>query len=402
MTTATLLAEARRWRRHLHRHPELGFAEHDTAEFLAANLTALGLPVTRGVGGTGVVASLTRGAGGRAIGLRADMDALALTESGEHEHRSIRDDAMHACGHDGHMAMLLGAAHALAADHASGALPWSGTVHFVFQPAEEHGEGARAMLGDGLIERFGIEAMYGLHNIPGIPAGHLHTRTGPIMAAEDNFRITVRGRGGHASRPQDVVDPIVVSAEILLALQTIVARTVDPLAAAVVSATDIVTDGTRNAIPSTVTITGDTRSFTGEIGRMLGVRIGQIARGISAAHGASCEVEYTNSFQPTVNDPGATRAVTAAATAAVGADRVDAACAPIMASEDFAAYGEAVPACFALLGTGRSGEPGVVPLHSRDYDFNDEVLGAGIDFYRVLVRQLLGAEGTGAGEAARR
>ncbi len=377
------------WRHHFHRHPEVGFDEHDTSEFIAQTLTGLGIDVARGVGGTGVVGTLTRGDGhstgrGRAIGLRADMDALTLHEVGDHDHRSTRDGVMHACGHDGHMTMLLGAAAALATDGA-----FDGTVRFVFQPAEEHGRGASAMLDDGLLERFPMDAMYGLHNIPGLPAGHLHTRAGAIMASEDNFTITVHGRGGHASRPQAVIDPLLVAAEIVVALQSIVARSVDPLDTAVVSCTEIHGDGARNAIPSTVVISGDTRSFAADVEALLGRRIREIAEGVCAAHGATCDVSYTNSFRPTINDPGCADAAVAAAIAAVGADRVDGQCTPIMASEDFAAYAERIPACFVFVGNGVEVGRGGTPLHSRDYDFNDEILAAGVDFYVNLVHQQL-------------
>jgi hippurate hydrolase len=265
-------------------------------------LQATGLEVTHGVGGSGIVATLRGGEGSgagnsRAIALRADMDGLPLTERGDRPYRSPHDGVMHACGHDGHMAMLLGAAHVLATEGG-----FAGTVHLVFQPAEEHGLGARAMIDDGLFDRFPVDAIFGLHNMPGHPAGHISTRAGGLMAAEDNFAIHITDRGGHAARPQMVVDSIVVAAEIVLALQTIVARNVDPAEPAVVSCTEITTDGARNALPGTALIRGDTRSFTPEIRALLERRIRQLADGISAAHGASCAVTYTHEFEPTVND----------------------------------------------------------------------------------------------------
>lgn len=390
--TDELSTRLREWRHHFHRHPEVGFGEQDTSEFIARTLAGLGIDAVRGVGGTGVVGTLTRGDSrssgrGRAIGLRADMDALTLHEIDGREYRSTREGVMHACGHDGHMAMLLGAAAALAAGGT-----FDGTVYFVFQPAEEHGRGAIAMLDDGLLERFPMEAMYGLHNMPGLPAGHLHTRAGAIMASEDNFTITVHGRGGHASRPQAVIDPLLVAAEIVVALQTIVARSVDPIETAVVSCTEIHGDGARNAIPSTVVISGDTRSFSPEVQSLLDARIRAISEGVCAAHGATCEVTYANSFRPTINDPRCVDAAVAAATATVGAERVDGSCAPIMASEDFAAFAERVPACFAFLGNGIEVGRGGTPLHSRDYDFNDEVLGVGAEFYVNLIHRLLPGE----------
>jgi hippurate hydrolase len=291
---------------------------------------------------------------------------------------------MHACGHDGHMAMVLGAAAVLAEEGG-----FDGTVHLVFQPAEEHGLGARAMLEDGLLDRFPMQAMYGLHNHPGAPAGHLLTRTGGVMASEDNFEIRVHGRGGHASQPQMLVDPIVVAAEIVLALQTIVARNVQPNQPAVVSCTEVHTDGARNAVPGEVVITGDTRSFDPGVQQLLDDRMRTLCAGICAAHGATCTVTYTHEFEPTINDPGRTAEVVAAARRVVGAERVDANCLPVLASEDFGVFGRAVPSCFAFLGNGTEVGRGGTPLHSRDYEFNDDVLETGVRFYVELVRSVL-------------
>lgn len=387
VTTTEHLGQARSWRRHLHQHPELGFAEHETSDFVAATLAEIGVDVTRGVGGTGVVGSLRRGRSGRAVGLRADMDALALTEVGEHAHRSRHDGATHACGHDGHMAMLLGAAAVLAAEGG-----FDGTVRFVFQPAEEHGRGARAMLDDGLFSRFPVDAVYGLHNLPGIPAGQLHTRPGPVMAAEDNFEIRILGRGGHAARPHMVVDPLVVAAEIITALQTIVARNLDPGQSAVVSCTSVTSDGVRNAIPGEVVVRGDTRSFEPEVRALLEVRMRELCTGIAAAHGARAEVSYTHEFEPTVNDPACTEAAVRAARSVAGDDRVDPACAPVLASEDFGLFADAVTGCFTFIGNGTEPGAGGTPLHSSDYDFNDEVLETGIGFYVSLIRSLMPAD----------
>jgi len=300
------------WRRHLHSQPETGFNEHQTSDHIAELLTSFGLTPHRGIGGTGVVASVTAGAGAGVVGLRADMDALALEE------RTSLPDAstngrMHACGHDGHMAMLLGAAERLAAERG-----FDGTVRFYFQPAEEHGRGAQAMVDDGVLERFPVDAIYGLHNLPGLPAGHLHTRSGPIMASEDTFEITVTGRGGHAARPQMVVDPIVIAAEIVLALQTVVSRNVDPGQSAVVSCTEIITDGLRNAIPTTVTIRGDTRSLDPAVQALLEQRMRSLCTGIAAAHNASATPSYRHEFIPTINHPTSTAAAVAAATTVVG------------------------------------------------------------------------------------
>lgn len=375
-------------RHDLHRDPEVGFDEHRTSDRIAAELTALGIEVTRGIGGTGVVGTLKRGNGERAIGLRADMDALTLLEDAAHDHVSQNNGVMHACGHDGHMTMLLGAASRLAREGG-----FDGTVRFVFQPAEEHGRGARAMLDDGMLEQFPVEAMYGLHNIPGLPAGELHTRPGPIMASEDNFTIVIHGRGGHASRPQAVVDPLVIGSEIILALQTIVSRNIDPLDSAVVSCTEIHSDGTRNAIPTEVVISGDTRSYSRQTQAILENRIRELSEHIAQAHGGTAEVTYTHEFWPLVNDPERTAKAAYAAQLTVGPERANGAGAQIMASEDFAAFAEAVPSCFSLIGNGLELGSGGTPLHSRDYDFNDTNLRIGADYYVNLIRHEL-PEGT--------
>lgn len=372
------------WRHDLHGNPETGFNELGTSDYVAAALSSLGVDVVRGVGGTGVVGSLTRGDGVKVIGLRADMDGLELTERGDLSYRSQNDGVMHACGHDGHMAMVLGAAARLADEGG-----FDGTVRFVFQPAEEHGRGAKAMLADGLLERFPMDAMFGLHNWPGIEAGHIHTRSGGIMASEDNFEIVITGRGGHAARPHMLIDPIVIAAEIVLALQTIVARSVDPSKSAVVSCTEITTDGVRNAVPGEVIIRGDTRSFDPAVQAVLEERMRALCEGIAAAHGATCRVTYTHEFEPTVNDPTATAWAVRAAELALGMERVVSDCDPVMPSEDFGAFLRVLPGCFAFIGNGTEPGQGGTPLHSRDYDFNDDVLEAGVDYYVSLVRSIL-------------
>lgn len=372
------------WRRDLHGIVETAFEEHRTAEYVAGVLRSLGLEVATGIGGTGVVGTLVRGNSGRSVGLRADMDGLPLRERTGLPYASRHEGRMHACGHDGHMAMVLGAAASLARDG-----DWAGTARFVFQPAEEPGRGAAAMIADGLFERFPMDAIFGLHNLPGTPAGHLATRPGAIMAGEDNFVITVTGRGGHASAPQHVVDPLVVGAHIVVALQSIVARTVDPVASAVVSCTDFVTDGARNAIPTTVRITGDTRNFDPGTSELIERRTREIADHTARAHGAIAEVEYTQEFATSVNDPDATALAVAAARETVGADACDPDTPPIMASEDFGVYAHRVPANFTFIGNGATGMPGGTPLHSHDYEFNDAILPVGIRYYENVVRRAL-------------
>ena len=379
-----LTGRVRAWRRHLHRIPETAFAERQTSAYVATVLRELGLDVTTGIGGSGVVGSLTRGTSGRAVGLRSELDALPISEQSGVEFASGNQGVMHACGHDGHIAMLLGAVALLVEEGG-----FNGTVRAIFQPAEEPGRGAQAMIDDGLLQRFPVQAMYGIHNLPGVPAGRLLTRPGPVMASEDNFTIKVTGRGGHSSAPHLGIDPLVISAEIILALQHVVARSVDPVRTAVLSCTDLRTDGARNAIPSNVTITGDTRSFDPAVQAQLEQRIRDIGHGIAAAHGATVEVTYTHEFAPTVNDPACVSLAGRAAARALGNDRVDVDADPIMASEDFGVFAHHVPACLAFLGNGVSPGHGGIPLHSSDYVFNDDILTAGVAYYRQVVQDSL-------------
>lgn len=377
-----------RWRHDLHRFPETGFKERKTSDYVANVLQGLGLEVHRGVGGTGVVASLHIGSGSTAIGLRADMDALAMQEAAiERPYASTHPGCMHACGHDGHMAMLLGAAQLLTLRR-----DFSGTVRFIFQPAEEHGCGAAAMLADGLLTRFPMDEIYGAHNIPGMAAGHIATRVGGIMASEDNFVIRITGRGGHAARPHAAVDPLVIGAEIVLALQTIVARSVDPAQPAVLSCTEFLTDGIRNALPNEVVIRGDTRSYSPAVQALLERRMRELCHGISQAYGARCSVDYTHEFAPTVNWPECVPVAVQAARAVVGTNKVDANVPAMMISEDFGAFLKVLPGAFVFIGNG-DGEAdaegqgaGVTPLHNTRYDFNDIVLPVGARYFAELAR----------------
>jgi hippurate hydrolase len=370
------------WRRQLHAMPETGFEEAKTSAFVIGVLKALGLDVHTGIGGTGLVANLKVGDGKGVIGLRAEMDALNITEvPTDRAYASATPGKMHACGHDGHMSIILGAARLLRERQ-----DFDGTVRFIFQPAEEHGRGARAMMDDGLFKRFPVDEIYGLHNMPGMRAGTISTRTGGLMASEDNFVIHVKGRGTHAARPHMGIDPIVIGAQIVLALQTIVSRTLDPGAQAVISCTEFITDGIRNAIPSNVVIKGDTRSYDPEVQKMLAARMREISEGICRMHGAECDFSYTHEFAPTVNWAECVPTAVAAATAVVGAENVDANVAPMMISEDFGAFLKAVPGAFVFLGNGAEGEPGGTPLHNGSYDFNDEVLTTGANYFVEIVR----------------
>lgn len=373
------------WRHRFHRVPETGFEEHETSAFAAEVLEGFGLEVTRGIGGTGFVASLSCGDGRGVIGLRAEMDALNIHEQApERSHASIRTGKSHACGHDGHMSMVLGAAKLMCERH-----DFNGTVRFIFQPAEEHGKGARAMIADKLFERFPVDEIYGVHNIPGLRAGHIATRAGGIMASEDNFVIRINGRGGHAARPHMTIDPIVIAAEVVLALQTVVSRSVDPGVPAVISCTELFTDGIRNAIPGQVVIKGDTRSYTPAVQQLLETRMRSISEGICAAHSAECTFEYTHEFVPTVNTPECVSTAIAAATAVVGAPNVDGNVVPMMISEDFGAFLQVVPGNFAFIGNGAEGEPGATPLHNARYDFNDAILPIGARYLAQIVRTKL-------------
>jgi amidohydrolase len=371
-----------RWRHHLHRFPETGFNEFRTADYVANILNLLGLEVHRGFGGTGLVANLKVGGGGGTLGLRADMDALAMTEDAvDRPHVSQSPGCMHGCGHDGHIAMLMGAAQLL-----SQRRDFDGTVRFIFQPAEEHGKGAAAMMADGLFDRFPVDEIYGAHNMPGMPVGRIATRSGAIMASEDNFVINIKGKGGHAARPHMGVDPLLVGAQIVLGLQTIVSRSVDPSQPAVISCTEFITDGIRNAIPTNVTIRGDTRTYSPEVQALLERRMREICQGICSAHGASVEFTYTHEFEPTVNWPQCVPVAVAAALAVVGADHVEAGVTPMMVSDDFGAFLRVVPGAYVFIGNGAQDAPGGIPLHNAGYDFNDRVLLIGARYFAELAR----------------
>jgi hippurate hydrolase len=369
-------------RHRLHREPETGFEVSATASILAEHLRAAGLTVTTGVGGSGVVATLRRGQSEAAIGLRADMDALPITEHDDRAHRSTVEGKFHGCGHDGHATMLLGAARALMGDDR-----FEGTVHFIFQPDEENGRGAQAMIDDGLFERFPMDAIFGLHNLPGMPVGAFATRTGPFTAFEERFTIDIAGRGGHASSPQHAVDPLVPGAGIVLALQTIVARSLAPGDFGVVSATEFTTDGAPNILPGHVTIRGDTRGYDDAVSATIERRMRALVEGIAAAHGAHATLHYAREFEPTVNTAAEVRDAAGAARGIAGAT-VDDDHAAMGFSEDFARFLGHRPGCFMLLGNGTEG-PHARALHNPGYDFNDAVLPWGIEYWTRLVHARL-------------
>lgn len=366
------------FRHDLHRHPETGFDLERTSQRIAEVLEGAGLEVARGVGRSGIVATLRRGPDETAIGLRADMDGLPIQEANDLPYRSLIEGTFHGCGHDGHSTMLLGAALKLASD-----ADLKRTVHFIFQPDEENGNGAAAMIADGLFERFPMAAIFGLHNLPGMPLGHFATQAGPFCAFEDNFEITVEGRGGHASMPEKGVDPLVAGAAMVLQLQSIVSRNVPPSDHAVVSITEFLTDGARNILPSNVTLRGDCRGFSQEVSQIIESRMRAIVEGVSAAHGTGAEVAYSTSFRPLVNDARATEVITQAA-GAVGS--VDAQYGRVGFSEDFAEFLAHRPGAFILMGNGETGSH-AMPLHNPSYDFNDDAIAHGIDFWTRLAHQ---------------
>lgn len=365
-------------RHDFHRHPELGFQEDRTKVKVAATLRELGLEVYEGAGVIGVLSS---GDGNGAIGLRADMDALPITEQSTHDYASTTPGIMHACGHDGHTTMLLGAAELL-----SKSRDFNGTVVFIFQPNEEVGLGAKAMIAEGVLERFPIEEVYAIHNLPGAPIGQLSTRVGQICASESLFEIEIKGQGGHASMPHVGVDAITVGAEMVLALQTIVARKLAPAAGAVVSVTEFLTDGQRNVLPGVATLKGDVRARLPEDREAVERFMRQIVNGVAATHGVKATMSFETEFIETINAEVPTETAVRVAMAA-GLEAI--ANRPAMSfSEDFAHFSAAVPGCFMLLGNGESGRHGQ-PLHAADYDFNDALLPIGAHFWADLVRDRL-------------
>jgi len=371
------------WRHDIHRHPELGFGEERTAGVVSALLESFGIETHTGIGRTGVVGVLRRGSSSHSIGLRADIDALPIEEANTFPHRSVIDRQFHGCGHDGHTTMLLGAAQTLASGDT-----FDGTVHFIFQPNEENGLGALAMMEDGLFERFPMDAVYGMHNMPGIPAGNFAVRKGPMMTFEDNFVISIKGLGGHASMPDRTRDPVVVGAEIISALQTVVARSLNPMASGVVSVTEIHTDGARNVIPSNVTIKGDTRGLSNATQALLEKRMRELVVNIGRAHNVEVTLDYSHEFIVLKNTDHETDLAVQAAIDTVGVDNVVSDCEPAACSEDFARMLRAKPGCYVLIGNGTDGHNGR-PLHNPGYDFNDEVLETGAAWWVRLTENIL-------------
>jgi hippurate hydrolase len=372
-------ADLTAWRRDLHRHPELAFQEARTSELVAERLESFGIEVHRGLARTGVVGVLRAGRSERAIALRADMDALPIAEVNEFEHRSASPGVMHACGHDGHTTMLLGAARYLAESQ-----EFDGTVYFVFQPAEEDGGGGQVMVKEGLFERFPAQQVYGMHNFPGMPVGDFGLCAGEMLAASDVIELGIECSGGHAAMPHAGVDGVLVATQLVQALQAIVARNVDPLDNAVVSITTIHGGDACNVMPARVVMTGCVRTFRDEVQQLIERRIRDIGEAICEAHGALFELDYRRNYPATVNTE-AEVARAAAAASEVGR-RVDTAMRPIMGSEDFSFMLRERPGAFIGIGNGPSSA-----LHTPRYDFNDEILPLGASYWARLVERELAA-----------
>jgi hippurate hydrolase len=385
--------ELQQIRRDLHAHPELSYEEQRTADLVAARLTEWGIPIVRGLGVTGVVGIIRNGDSPRAIGLRADMDALPMQELNGFAHASRHAGKMHACGHDGHTAMLLGAARYLARHR-----NFDGTVYLIFQPAEEGGAGARRMIEDGLFEQFPMDAVYGMHNWPGIPVGSFGVVAGPMMASSNEFRVVVKGKGGHAAQPHRGVDPVMVAVQVAQGWQTIISREKNPLDTAVLSITQIHAGSATNVIPDEAVLIGTVRTFTTGVLDLVERRMEEIAKGVAAGFNAAIEFDFKRNYPPLVNHPAQTAFAVEAMKAVAGAGQVDANVEPTMGAEDFAYMLQAKPGCYVFIGNGegahRAGGHGLGPcqLHNASYDFNDQLLPIGASYWVRLAEMSLPAD----------
>ena len=378
-------AELAEFRRDIHAHPELAFQETRTSDRVARQLEAWGIEVHRGLAKTGLVGVITgRRAGGRAVGLRADMDCLPMHETAARPHKSRHEGRMHACGHDGHTTMLLGAARYL-----SETREFDGTAYVIFQPAEEHGGGGNVMVQEGLFQRFPVDEVYALHNWPGLPPGQIAVRAGPVLAAADEIRIEVRGRGGHAAMPHLAVDPVVAAGHIITALQTIASRNVNPLDAVVVSLCSMETSqlDVFNVIPDAVKLVGTVRTFRPETQQLAEQRIRDVAAGVASALGATAQLEYVRGYPATVNTPREADFAARVGERIFGRQNVVREFDPTMGGEDFAYMLQARPGAYVLLGQG--GMAGGCYLHNPNYDFNDEVIPLGAGYLAALAEDAL-------------
>ena len=375
------------WRHYIHKHPELSFKEEMTSDFIASVLESNNIEMHRGLAVTGIVATVHGTKNGKAIGLRADMDALPIQERNEFSHKSIHDGKMHACGHDGHSTMLLGAAVYLKQNN-----DFSGTVHFIFQPAEEGGGGGRVMVEEGIFEKFPCEAVYGMHNWPGMAEGQFAVHDTAVMAANETLKITIKGKGGHAAMPDQCVDPIVIGAQIITAIQSVVSRNVAPLDSAVVSVTMVDAGFVSNVIPNEMNLTGSLRYFKSEVGDDVKKKIKTIAEGISQSMGATASFSSVPNYPATVNTPKHAKLCASAAEVVVGSTNVLRNEKPSMGSEDFSFLLNASEGAYIWIGNGlvpEDGPEGGCMLHNTQYDFNDEILPLGSSYWVELVKGIL-------------
>ena len=376
-----LLDEVKQWRKQIHSQPELGFKEFKTSSFIVEKLQSFGIDVHQGLGGTGVVGTLKNGEG-PTIGIRADIDALPIAEQNEVDHKSTHENCMHACGHDGHTSVLLGTAKYLSQNK-----NFSGTIHFIFQPAEEVLGGAKAMIDDGLFDRFPMDAVYGLHNWPGLPVGEIAVNNGPMMASFDTFEITLTGKGTHAAMPHLGADPIAAGAALITNIQSIVSRRVSPLQSGVISVTQMNSGDTTNVIPDIAVLKGTVRSFDMDVRQSMQDMLTEMVVALPPLYGVKGEMDYYIRYPVTTNDTQAYLEIKDAATKVLGADKVNTDVEPSMASEDFSFMSQEVKGAYFWLGV--DGSTPSKPLHNASYDFNDDAIETGIKVWISLVESEL-------------
>ena len=383
MKTKSLHNQLVEWRQDLHMNPQIGFEEEYASKKVASLLKDFGLEVFEGIAKTGVVGVLKKGSANKSIGIRADMDALPIHETNTFSYKSKIQDRMHACGHDGHTTMLLGAAKHLAERG-----NFDGTVYFIFQPDEENCFGAKTMIEEGLFTKFAIDEVYAMHNIPGMEVGTFATKKGTITSSENLFEISFEGKGGHAALPHMTKDTITIGSQIISALQTIVSRKLDPVEKGVVSVTEFITDGKKNILPGNGLIKGDARALSDKSNEIIEKNMRQLVKGICDVYGVSYEVSYKTTCPVTLNETEQVESATKAAMTLLGEKNSDGDCEPRLFSEDFSIMSAVKPGCFVLMGNGTTGSH-ASPLHASNYDFNDELLVIGSSYWTELVEQQL-------------